>query len=332
MSLIYLAQQGLKVRRRKATLVLTLEDKVVSRIPIAHISAIVAYGRVEFTSGTVTACAQESIRIVFASRTGKMLAALQPAHDSDADARIQQHRAFQDPAMRLILAKRIVRSKLSAAADVLRAYHDRAVDTAGGLMAIESSIQRIDDCSDLASLLGLEGSGARAYWGAFSKLNASPLTFEGRSSRPPLDHVNSLLSFGYVLLANEIATLLLAAGLDPCIGYYHEPFRGRPSLALDTMEPLRHEVIDRMVLSAANAGRFTTADFNTDQGVTLTPAARARFVEMYETTMLATPRKSLSGTGAKDNRGAIIRRCELLRSYFMNRGSGGERETLAAAA
>jgi CRISPR-associated protein Cas1 len=330
--LIYLATQGLKVRRRKASLVLTNEDEVVERIPMAHVSAIVAYGRIEFTTGAVIGCAAESIRIVFASRSGKMLASIQPAHDADAAVRIQQHRAFQDPKLRLQLARRIVRSKLNAALSVLHSYVDRSIETAGAIASIDSAVAGIDSCESISSLLGIEGSGARAYWTAFSKLNASSLSFNGRTSRPPRDPVNALLSFGYVLLANEIATLLTAAGFDACVGYYHEPFRGRPSLALDTMEPLRHDIIDRMVLGAINGGRFTAEDFEHAEGVTLSSKARAKFVEIYEHTMLSAPRKSLAADKSKDNREAIIRRCEALRAYFVTRGENGEREQLGAAA
>jgi CRISPR-associated protein Cas1 len=336
MSLLYLAQQGLKVRRRKAVLLLSLDDKPVARIPLSHISAIVAYGRIEFSSATLTACALAGIRVALASRTGRLLALVQPALDQDAAARIAQHAALRLPPVRLSLARKIVDSKLTAAASLLRSYRESSPAAAEAAAAIDQFRSRIPASPDIPSLLGLEGSAARQYWTAFASLNASQLPFRGRTSRPPKDPVNALLSFGYVLLATEIATLITATGLDPCIGYYHEPFRGRPALALDTMEPLRHDLIDRMVLTAINSGRFSPADFLPGDAPRLTPPARIRFLQLYEAALAAPPRNALAAPGAADMRTLIIRRCENLHSFFRRRAghteAGGESGSLVPAA
>ena len=57
-----------------------------------------------------------------------------------------------------------------------------------------------------------------------------------------------MLSFGYVLLGDLLAGMLEARGLDPALGFFHEPRPGRPSLALDLLEEFRHPVVDRFVL------------------------------------------------------------------------------------
>ena len=56
-----------------------------------------------------------------------------------------------------------------------------------------------------------------------------------------------MLSFGYVLLGDLLAGMLEARGLDPALGFFHEPRPGRPSLALDLLEEFRHPVVDRFV-------------------------------------------------------------------------------------
>ena len=40
-----------------------------------------------------------------------------------------------------------------------------------------------------------------------------------------------LLSFAYTLLAQEAASAIAAAGLDPAIGFLHQPLAGRPTVA-----------------------------------------------------------------------------------------------------
>jgi CRISPR-associated protein Cas1 len=85
--------------------------------------------------------------------------------------------------------------------------------------------------------------------------------FNGRNKRPPLDFVNALLSFVYVLLANDIRSALETTGLDPQVGLFHRMRSGRPSLALDIMEELRAYVADRVVLNIINLRQISKNDF-----------------------------------------------------------------------
>ena len=49
----------------------------------------------------------------------------------------------------------------------------------------------------------------------------------------------ALLSLSYTLALKYIGRLASLRGLEPALGFLHEPFRGRPSLALDLLEPVR---------------------------------------------------------------------------------------------
>ncbi len=101
--------------------------------------------------------------------------------------------------------------------------------------------------------MGFEGSAAKIYFGVFDHLilqQREDFFFKERTRRPPLDNMNSLLSFLYTLLTNEVASALEAVGLDPYVGFLHQDRPGRPSLALDLMEELRPVFADRLALVA----------------------------------------------------------------------------------
>ena len=107
--------------------------------------------------------------------------------------------------------------------------------------------------------------------------------FHGRNRRPPRDPVNALLSFGYAMLAKECTVALAAEGLDPFWGFYHRPRHGRPSLALDVMEPLRPLIVDSAVLTAVNTSMVSGGDFVTAaSGCVLKPSGRKAFIRAYE--------------------------------------------------
>jgi CRISP-associated protein Cas1 len=113
-------------------------------------------------------------------------------------------------------------------------------------------------------LIGFEGSAAKIYFGVFDQLilqQRQDFFFQGRSRRPPLDNMNSLLSFLYTLLTNDAASALETVGLDPYVGFLHQDRPGRPSLALDLMEELRPVIVDRLALSLVNRKQITGKGF-----------------------------------------------------------------------
>src|SRR5207253_135761 len=121
-----------------------------------------------------------------------------------------------------------------------------------------------DQCraeDDLDRLRGLEGAAAALYFGQFGKLlRTADLTFAGRTRRPPRDPVNACLSFGYALLGSVLETEVLRCGLEPLIGFLHQPAYGRPSLMLDLLEEFR-PLVDALVVRLVNLRQLGPRDF-----------------------------------------------------------------------
>ena len=99
--------------------------------------------------------------------------------------------------------------------------------------------------------------------------------------------MNAILSLGYTLLTNEYLSLISASGFDPYVGFYHGISYGRPSLALDLMEELRHPVIDMLVLGLVSRKMLKPEDFTGDEtdGFFLTSSGKKIFFTQYEKRM-----------------------------------------------
>ena len=69
-----------------------------------------------------------------------------------------------------------------------------------------------------------------------------------------------MLNYGYGILANQLRTQIIAAGLDPTVGVMHLSSKNRAPLIYDLMEPLR-PVVDRTILRFALAHTFMPGDF-----------------------------------------------------------------------
>jgi CRISPR-associated protein Cas1 len=135
----------------------------------------------------------------------------------------------------------------------------------------------------LGSLRGLEGAGTAAYFGVFGRLLRQDLGFTGRHRCPPTDPVNALLSYGYVLLMNQVMSAINVVGMDPYVGYLHVPVYGRPALALDLMEEFRPIIVDSVVLTLINNRELTAGDFEAELGAhRLREAGRRTFLTRFE--------------------------------------------------
>lgn len=149
---------------------------------------------------------------------------------------------------------------------------------------------------DYGQLLGVEGTAARIYFGAFTSMindAAKPLTdrfaSSGRNRRPPRDPLNALLSFCYALLTKDMVAVTLGVGFDPYLGVFHRSRYGRPALALDLAEEFRPLIADSVVLGILNNGEITPADFISRGGAyTLTTDCRRAVIAAYERRLATT--------------------------------------------
>jgi CRISPR-associated protein Cas1 len=184
--------------------------------------------------------------------------------------RRRQFEVAESEAQRVPIAASFLMGKIANSRKVLeRALRDHAmlVDVKALTSAsnfLKETLRALPQCKSTADLMGFEGSAAKIYFGVFDHLilqQKEEFRFEERNRRPPLDNMNSLLSFLYTLLTNEVISALETVGLDPFVGFLHRDRPGRPSLALDLMEELRPVMADRLALSLVNRKQVTGKGF-----------------------------------------------------------------------
>lgn len=334
MPTLYVTEPGAVVRRRSGSLVVTLDEDVGGSEPARRkrrellevephrVELIALVGRAHVTSNATRFCLERGIAVAWFRRNGDFIGRLVPELSRTADLRLSQFRIADDERHALPLARRFVAAKLNNAAAVLSALRSNRPGTANlgdAIAGLAATAARIEDASDRETLLGLEGDAARTYFSGLWAGFGGDMSFAGRARRPPPDPVNALLSFGYVLLANVLASLLEARGFDPYLGFMHAVRSGRPSLALDLMEELRHPVVDRFVLRVCNLRRIRPGHFENDPergGVRLTREGLKKFFAAWEAFMdapLAGLREDVSAEAA------IRRQVDRLASHVRRR-------------
>lgn len=153
---------------------------------------------------------------------------------------------------------------------------------------MKAVLKGVPKAESLPSLLGLEGNLGALYFAALPLLVSQTippeLHFSGRSRRPPKDRFNALLSFGYALLLKDVMNAILAVGLEPALGFYHQPRSQASPLALDLMEIFRVPLVDLPIMGSINRGQWDAqADFEVRGGqVWLSDTGRKKLISLYE--------------------------------------------------
>src|SRR5699024_952811 len=149
------------------------------------------------------ACAERGIDLAFFTPNGRFLARTVGEERGNVLLRQQQYRIADDPAVSCRYACGFILGKVYNARWVLeRATRDhpqrvpveRLKEISSQLAA---SLMRIRECGTLEEMRGLEGEAAQRYFDGFDSLilqQRTEFAFTGRSRRPPLDPINTVLS------------------------------------------------------------------------------------------------------------------------------------------
>ncbi|MFC7332648.1 CRISPR-associated endonuclease Cas1 [Rhodocista pekingensis] len=291
-----------------------IRRKRLTSIEPHRLETLVLLGQTALTPNAMRLCMAHRITVALLDGGGNLAARVVPPEARTADLRLHQYTLHHTPEERLIRARGVVAAKLHNAAEVLRAVRSNQSnpDIARAIAEVERTAGTVADALTPETLLGIEGNGARQYFAGLRAAFVGDIRFTGRAQRPPPDPANSMLSFGYVLLGNRIAGLLEARGIDPCLGFFHALRPGRPSLALDLLEELRHPVVDRLVLRLCNLRMLKPDMFEPDAerpgGVRLTVEGRRTFLEEWEAQLARPLREQGTPSGQRLDVHRLIQR------------------------
>ena len=289
---LYLNTQGLRVGKSGGVVKIRDKSRVVQEARINDICQVNLMGNIQITTQAVQSLCSSGVPVCYFSAGGWFYGVTTGMNTKNVLLRKAQFVLADQDWFCLRLAKALVAGKIRNQRTMLLRNHIEPdpVD----LREMKRLAGKTDRAGGLDELLGMEGYGARIYFGAFSgmtKRDAEPgasepeLTFHlgARNRRPPRDPINALLSYGYSLLSKDFTVACYSVGFDPMVGFYHQLRHGRPALALDLMEPFRPLIVDSAVLTAINTKMVTPKDFvSAGKAVSMTAKGRKGFLRAYE--------------------------------------------------
>lgn len=234
------------------------KTKTLTKLPFQKILALFVIGNVRITTPLIEKCQKFGVALVV------MKLSFRPvffwANSAEANFLLHQRQydfKKDDISIAKVLVENKIRNQLKALCDT------RCKDemTMNAREILNSCLNTLGDIEEYNSLLGVEGTAAKAYFKAFFQNH----DWHQRRPRTKCDALNATLDIGYTMLFNYIECFLRMFGFDLYVGIYHRLWFKRKSLVCDLMEPFR-PIIDKTVRSAWNRKQFTASDFVVQKG------------------------------------------------------------------
>ncbi len=287
MANLYITEQGAVLRKTGDRLIVQKEEETLLDIQCSKVDAVLIFGNVQFTTQAVHELFEHGIEMAILTRTGRLIGQITSPATKNIELRVQQFQKYQDEGFKFRFSKTIVKGKIRNSLQALRSfsYNHPEIGFREEIGGIERAEMNLDQQNTIEALNGAEGTAARYYFKAFSKMILGGFSFDGRKKYPAPDPVNALLSLGYTMIFNEISSLLDGMGFDPYLGYYHKVDYGRASLASDLQEEFRAPITDRLTLKLINDKMLCVEDFYRNpqgDGIYLKREALKKYLAAYE--------------------------------------------------
>lgn len=290
---LFVMTQGAYLAKEGEAVLVRVDGETKARFPIHNLGGIVCFGNVGCSPFLMGHCAKNHVGIGFLTENGRFLAKAVGRTSGNVLLRREQYRRTDDCEAAATIARNMVAAKIANSRTVLRRGvrdHQASIDSE----AVASVSARLGAAgrealaaTSIEHLRGIEGDAARLYFSVLGKLvtvNRDAFALSERTRRPPLDRMNALLSFLYVLLAHDVESAIETTGLDPQVGFLHRERPGRASLALDLMEEFRPVIADRLALTLINRQQLKPDGFSAQEGgaVLMTETARRTVLKAYQ--------------------------------------------------
>jgi CRISP-associated protein Cas1 len=294
MSTLYITTQGATLQKISGQFIVYKQKDVLQNVPETLVKQIILVGNINLTTPTVSFCLEKQIEVVFLSQGGRFRGRLNGEQSRSVEVRRKQYERALDAQFCLRQAKAFVAGKIQNQTAIVRQQIKN-----GKLPAdfgnLQNLLRKANQTESVESLLGIEGSASATYFRMFRALVPKPFSFPKRTTNPPLDEVNALLSLSYTLLYNRIATSLNMVGLDAYLGFFHKAQNGHAALASDLVEEFRPVIADALVLRLLNLKQLKITDFSHENGkIHLTDAGKKVFFSEFEN-KLASKRQTDAG-------------------------------------
>lgn len=257
------------IHKKDNQLLIYEKDEILDSIKASKINDITVVGKGFVTFDALTLMAQNNIKLISINPKGQLTYTIESPDWRNVKLKKEQYKSSENKTG-LKISKELIKCKMKNQKATLTTLNKNKQ-----LKRVFNHRLKIDECiTQLESMrlngeneslrmkiMGLEGKASNEYWRGVKCFVTSDIGFTNRTKKPT-DLLNSMLNYGYAILASEITKSILVNGLDPYCGFLHFDMDNRTSLTFDLIEPFRTQIVDKTVFGLINRRQITNDDLD----------------------------------------------------------------------
>jgi len=237
---------GAHIKSTQKTLVIQKKN-TLEEYPIAEVKNLMVVGGHTIHSSAVLNLIRHGASVSFFEADGTPAGTIRPPGDRDLSEMYELQKMIPRQRFATAFAQTSVQARLFL---IEREEEIRNVRLfyEGELEFLKKSGEELAFLIKLDEIRRLHRLVSDMYYEIMSRSLPPELGFRRRSTRPHMDPVNAMLSFGYALLFGNCNVASVGARLDPDGGLLHD---GKNSLIHDLIDPFKPGMVDAVVFQIA---------------------------------------------------------------------------------
>ncbi|MEM3455291.1 MAG: CRISPR-associated endonuclease Cas1 [archaeon] len=232
-----------------------------------NLEQVILTGECLITTGALRLLLENNVDVVFVEHVAPKFFARMVRNDNQRITELWKKQLLLSFEKKMEIAKEIEECGIYNKIRLLKMLEkNRDLKLKEEIECLQLSMGRIKQSSSIAQIMGVEGEATETYFAALRKVIPFEFGFVRRERHPPRDPINSLLGYGYTILASRVEYAVLRAGLNPYEGIIHSSYDNRTALCFDLIEEFRQVIVDRVILTMIVQHQISVEDFE------LTPA------------------------------------------------------------
>jgi len=237
---------GAHIKSTPDTLIIQKKN-TVEEFPITTVKNLLVVGGHTLHSAAVLNLIRHGAYISFFEADGTPSGTIRPPGDRDLAEMYELQKAVPRQRYATALARTALQARLFVMEKEeeqknIRLFYEGELEFLSKSREELAFLIKIDEIRRLHRLV------SDMYYEIMSRNLPPELGFRRRGTRPHMDPVNAMLSFGYAMLFGNCMVACIGARLDPDGGLLHE---GKNSLVHDLIDPLKPGMVDTAVFQFA---------------------------------------------------------------------------------
>ena len=255
------------IHKKDNQIVIHEKDEIIDSIRASKIDDITIIGKGHVTFDALDLMAEYNIKLISVNTRGELTYTLESPDWKNVYLKKQQYKLSENK-IGLLIGRELIKSKIKNQKGTLKTLNkNKRLNWVSNVrLKMDEYVKQLDNLNlnennVKMQIMGIEGKASNDYWNCVKHFIPKDIGFDFRTKKPT-DLLNSMLNYGYAILASEITKSILLNGLDPYCGLLHYDMDRRTSLTFDLIEPFRQQIVDKTVISLINRKQVKIEDMD----------------------------------------------------------------------